>query len=66
MLLSEEFRQSETKNRTAAIFPYTPMYRNGEHYTIILTERGRVLRREYKKRANTLTEARKVAREWCA
>lgn len=60
MFFVEEVRRSETKNRTATI---TPGFNKA--FYVRKTEKGRVITRVFTQKTRTLTEARKVAREWC-
>lgn len=65
MIFVEETRRSETKNRKAVIAYSGKSYYENKPYSVYLTETGRVITRQYKERATTMTEARRIAREWC-
>jgi hypothetical protein len=62
-MFTEEFRRSETKNRTATIKPKTAYHQLDTRYNIVLYERGRLISRERQVRTTSLHAARKVARE---
>jgi hypothetical protein len=65
MTLNAEVRESETRNRTATIYPSAPSFSRDYRYAVELQERGRLIKRTFKQRTRTLTEARRVSREWC-
>lgn len=67
MLLNEETRRSKTQPRTARITPRGSNWGSGApRYDVQLIHSGRLITRTFSKRVQNLTEARTVAREWCA
>jgi hypothetical protein len=67
MILKEEVRDGRTTNRTAIIAPKGPSIfgRDRQRYLVTLTDTGKLIQRTFTEPARNLTEARKIAREWC-